>query len=313
MDRATVSEQQLEISASGRSVQSMAVGTAPVNWNNDDLPNWRPPVAFSEMLDAMAAAGYSGTEYGAGFPRDPVELQAEFNARDLELCGSYHWFHFQDAKKFSNELDALDPIFRALSSVGCTNLIVASAMIPERIGVAGRVPTDESMGWSRFEWEALQLGLARIRDRAAGWRITPHFHNHVGSHVESPSEVERLVTLLPEGVDLCFDTGHYAFGGGDPVAFVQRHAGRIGYLHLKDVDENILALAKRSGRGFLDALRQYIFCELGQGAVDIPQIVATLKNTGYSGWVIVEQDTCPGDPTATARRNREFLRSVCEI
>jgi inosose dehydratase len=313
MDQATVSEKQLDKTAARRIVQPMAVGTAPVNWNNDDLPNWSPPVAFSEMLDAMAAAGYSGTEFGAGFPRDPVELRPELNARGLELCGSYHWFHFQDAKKFTDELDALDSVIQALSSVGCTNLIVASAMTPDRIGVAGRVPADESMSWSAAEWDALQLGLVRIRDRAAAWRIRSHFHNHVGSHVESPSEVERLVALLPEGVDLCFDTGHYAFGGGDPVAFVQRHADRIGYLHLKDVDGNILASAKRSGLGFLDALRQYIFCELGQGAVDIPQIVATLKNTGYSGWVIVEQDTCPGDPTATARRNREFLRNVCGI
>jgi len=313
MDPATLSEDQLEKRTARRIVQRMAVGTAPVNWNNDDLADWRPHVSFVDMLDAMASAGYSGTEFGADFPRDPIELQAALSARDLDLCGLYHWFHFQDSNQFSAELEALEPVFEALASVGCTNLIVASAMTPQRIDVAGRVPEDGSTSWSEAEWNSLCHGLAQIRDRAAIWGIRPHFHNHVGSHVESPSEIEHLVALLPEGVDLCFDTGHYAFGGGDPVSFVERHASRICYLHLKDVDGNILASARQSRLGFLDALRQYIFCELGQGAAGIPRIIATLKDAGYSGLVIVEQDTCPGDPTATAQRNRDYLRAVCGI
>jgi inosose dehydratase len=152
-----------------------------------------------------------------------------------------------------------------------------------------------------------------VRDRAESLGIHVHFHNHVGSHVESPQEVEYLTQNLPSGVDLCFDTGHFAFGGGDSLKFVEQHAAEIGYLHLKDVDKAILDEARSERLGFLNALKKYVFSELGQGIVDVPAVVSCLQQTGYSGWIIVEQDTCPGDPTLTATRNREYLRSACGI
>jgi inosose dehydratase len=292
---------------------TLTVGTAPVNWNNDDLPGWRPHAPFAEVLDAMASAGYQGTEFGADFPHDSIELKTALRMRDLELCGSFQWFHFQDSDQFSTELDGLDHLLPALAGAGCRHLIVASAMTPERIAIAGRVSEHGTECWSEKEWEHLQAGLASIRDRVQQWHIQTHFHNHVGSHVESPAEVETLINFLPELVDLCFDTGHYALGGGDPADFVGENVHRIGYLHLKDVDPNILTATRESGSGFLNALRNYVFCELGQGSADVPRIISTLESTGYAVWVIVEQDTCPGDPTETAKRNRDYLRDVCGI
>jgi inosose dehydratase len=312
MDQATVNQRQTEQAHVYRK-QTLAVGTAPVNWNNDDLPDWQPHVPLAKMLDAMAAAGYQGTEFGAGFPRNPIELSALLNSRNLELCGSYHWFHFQDPAAFSAELDGLDEVFSALAAVGCRDLIVASAMTLKRTEIAGRVPENRTAGWSTGEWDNLRRSLNSIRDRAEQWHIQVHFHNHVGSHVESPAEVETLIDYLPDGVDLCFDTGHYAFGGGDPEGFVRRHSQRIGYIHLKDVDPVALNSTRKSGLGFLGALRSYVFCDLGRGSAEIPKIVSTLEAAGYSGWVIVEQDTCPGDPTETATRNRAYLREVCGI
>jgi inosose dehydratase len=292
---------------------TLAVGTAPVNWNNDDLPNWRPFFQLSNMLEAMSGAGYSGTEYGARFPRDPVELKSELEPRGLSLCGSFQWFHFHHPNVFALELADLDNVLKALSSLDCHNLIVASAMTAERIAIAGQVPEDGGAGLPDQGWSALADGLVKIRDRAATYEVRVHFHNHVGSHVESPAEVERLVEQLPIGVDLCFDTGHYAFGGGDSLHFVERFADKIGYLHLKDVDKSVLKEAQRDHLGFLNALRKFIFCELGQGMVDVPAIVSRLQSSGYTGWIIVEQDTCQGDPTETAARNRKYLQTACGI
>jgi len=313
MDQTTVSEKQASRTEAVSATTAISVGTAPVNWNNDDLSNWRRRLPLAEMLDAMVNAGYSGTEYGAGFPRDPNELRDELEPRGLLLCGSYQWLHFQHSTVFTLELAELDGVLRALAGLDCRNLIVSSAMTPERIALAGNVPPDGTSGLTPEGWQALADGLAKVRDRAAAWDIRVHYHNHVGSHVESPNEVERLVEVMPNGVDLCFDTGHYAFGGGDPVAFVRRHASLIGYLHLKDVDKTVLAEARAERLGFLNALRRYVFSELGQGAVDVPAIIAALRSANYGGWVIVEQDTCKDDPTKTATRNRTYLRSTCEI
>ncbi len=313
MDRAATSQTTSSVESDLDRQGTLAIGTAPVNWNNDDLPNWRPLVPLSDMLDAMSSAGYAGTEYGALFPRDPAELRTEIEPRGLSLSGSFQWFHFQHPNVFTLELAELDNVLQALSFLDCHNLIVASAMTAERIAIAGQVPDDGTAGLPDKGWSALTDGLAKIRDRAATYGVHVHFHNHVGSHVESPAEVNRLVRELPSEVDLCFDTGHYAFGGGDSLQFVERHADKIGYMHLKDVDKSVLDEAQREHLGFLNALRRFIFCELGQGMVNIPDIVFGLRSSGYSGWIIVEQDTCEGDPTETARRNREYLNTACGI
>jgi inosose dehydratase len=289
------------------------VGTAPVNWNNSDLPDARPPLPVDQLLDVMAASGYAGAEYGDGYPTEPEALHNALSSRNLRLCGAYRWLHLTDPIRFQQELAALEPVLDLLAAVDCHNLIVADAMTPERIQVAGHVPADDSAGLTPDEWAALAENLAQVSSLAERRQIQTHYHNHVGTHVETPAEVGHLLSLLPSGVDLCFDTGHYAFGGGDPVAFVNEHAGQIGYLHLKDVDSEVLAQVRVEGLSFLDALRRFIFCDLGDGMVSIRSILSSLAGVDYQGWIVVEQDTCPGDPTETATRNRRYLRQCCGL
>jgi len=55
-----------------------------------------------------------------------------------------------------------------------------------------------------------------------------------------------------------------------------------------------------------------VFCELGRGCIDFAAVLHWLKNLGYKGYVLVEQDILPGmgTPKESARRNREYLRSL---
>ena len=292
----------------------LRVGTAPVNWNNGDVPDWREPTPFPRILDEMAAAGYAGTEHDRQFPDDPATLRAALDARGLALCASYQWVRLSAKEGFAEDLVAVDAILDMLAAVGCGTLVVADAMTPARIALAGRVPADGVGGLDDAGWRRLEENLRKIADRAMGRGVRTCYHNHVGSHVESPAECARLVDLLPStGASLCFDTGHYAYGGGDPTAFVLEHGGLIGHLHLKDVDASVLARARAERWGFTDALRQVVFCPFGDGMVDIPAIVHALRMANVDGWVIVEQDTCLGDPTAQAAAHRAYLRQTCGI
>jgi inosose dehydratase len=295
-------------------MSNLRVGTAPVNWNNSDVPSWRTPIPFPQILDEMAAAGYAGTEHDRQFPDDPAVLKAELAERGLTLCASYQWIHFSPETGIEQDLAALDGILTLLEALECPVLVVADTMTPERIALAGRVPRDGSASLDGSGWQRLAENLGRVAEQAAARGIRTCYHNHVGSYVESPAECARLVDLLPEtGATLCFDTGHYAYGGGDPTAFVQDHSDLIGHLHLKDVDPDMLDRARLSGWSFVDALRQIIFCPFGTGMVDIPAIVASLQAADFDGWVVVEQDTCPEDPTKRAAANRDYLWSCCGI
>lgn len=297
-----------------RSGGGPSVATAPVNWNNSDVVGWSDEVPFAALLDRMVAAGYDATEYGANFPTEPEPLCAALAERGMRLCGAYHALPLQVDGAMDRAKPDLDRLLALLAAVGCRDLIVAFALTPARIAVAGRVPADGAAGMTEAEWGATARNLAILGESAAAHGLRAHVHNHVGSFVETPAEIERLLEVLdPDLIDLCYDCGHHAFGGGDPVTFVARHHRRIGYLHLKDVDPTVLADARRRRLGFIEALRQYVFCELGQGMVDVPGITKTMIDNGYRGWMVVEQDTTPRDPTESARANRAFLRDRCGL
>jgi inosose dehydratase len=290
----------------------LRIATAPVNWNNDDLPDWRVHTPFPRILDVMREAGYSATEFGANFPADPTSLQRALSERSMELCGAYQWLPLRAHSCLAQRLNELDATFATLQACGCNHLIIADELTPERVALAGHVPGDGSKSLDSHQYRDLAHGVAVTAEHADRFGLRTHVHNHVGTYVETPDEVAALAVEMDPGVaDFCFDTGHYAYGSGDPVQFVQQYPHRIGYLHLKDVDAKVLAAAKMNAWSFLAALRQVIFCRFGEGVVDIPAIIDTLTQSSFDGWIVVEQDTCRGDSTEMAADNLAYLIDYC--
>ena len=124
-------------------------------------------------------------------------------------------------------------------------------MSPQRIALAGTFPPTAAPGSATTSWSLLAAGLRLVCEQATASGVRVHYHNHVGTYVETPAEVDRfLAETAGDDLDLCFDTGHYAYGGGDPTAFALEHAAQIGYLHLKDVSASVLAEARAQGWSF---------------------------------------------------------------
>jgi inosose dehydratase len=121
-----------------------------------------------------------------------------------------------------------------------------------------------------------------------------------------------LAETDPEVLGLCFDTGHYRFGGGDPLNGLQRHADRIWHVHFKDHAPTVAARTRREGLGGVEAVGLGVFCELGQGDNEFPAILAKLQELHYAGWIVVEQDVLPGmgSPKESAGRNRDYLHRI---
>ena len=106
-------------------------------------------------------------------------------------------------------------------------------------------------------------GVARAVELARDRGFDPTFHHHMGTRVQSPAEIERLL----EGTDvgLLLDTGHLTAAGGDPVGCLRDWRDRIDHLHVKDVRLDLLRTAGDWG----EAWRGGAFCELGAGDVDL--------------------------------------------
>ena len=145
--------------------------------------------------------------------------------------------------------------------------------------------------------------------------LRPVFHHHAGTYIETPQEVSRLVELT--GAGICLDTGHYAYGGGDPAEGAKSLGEHMEYMHWKDVNAERLAAARREHLSFTQGVSTGVFCPLGDGSVAFRHLLDHLKAAGYDGWIVVEQDVNIGDPSApspfeSARASREYLRSIMD-
>lgn len=273
---------------------------------------------YVRVIDEMQQTGYSGTELGDwGFmPTDPAFLTQELGSRHLSLLASWVSVFLHDASRHQESADDAVRTAKLLAAVGGReNLIVLGNDPygdPVRTKHAGRITPD--LGMSEAQWQTFVRGANYVARRVmdeAGLRTV--FHHHIGTWVETPEETRRLMDMTdPEVLGLCFDTGHWAFAGGHPVRGVYEFADRIWHVHFKDHDPNVARQSREQGWDGPTSVGNGVFCELGRGDVDFPGVVKALRDIGYAGWIVVEQDVLPGmgTPKESAQRNREYLRSI---
>jgi inosose dehydratase len=196
-------------------------------------------------------------------------------------------------------------------------IVLADVMTKSRMAVAGSV-NEQRDGMDDEQWQAAAQILTRVTEACHELGLGSVFHHHAGTYIETPREIERLCESVDDSLlGLCLDTGHYFYGGGDPVDAVRKYGSRIRHLHLKDVQPPVLETVRREGVDFIEAVRRGVFCELGDGAVDFPKVIDGLTANGFTGWAIVEQDTDVSqegiDPFASAVRSRKYLRDTIGI
>lgn len=294
------------------------IANAPVSWGvlEFDLDGER--ASFGQVLQEMHETGYAGTELGDwGFlPTEVKRLELELLKHQLSLLAAFVPVALSDPSAHAQgETTALRTARLVATIAGETAFIVLSddnGHDAIRTLNAGRVqPTH---GLKDAQWKVFIEGTQRIAHAVAeqtGLRTV--FHHHCGGFVETPEEVDKLMSLTdPDLIGLCLDTGHYQFGGGDPLAAVKQYADRIWHVHFKDFNPEIAARSSAQEWDYFESVLQGVFCELGQGEVDFPTILTELKKNGYKEWIVVEQDVLPGmgAPRESAQRNRDYLRSI---
>lgn len=137
------------------------------------------------------------------------------------------------------------------------------------------------------------------------WGIKAALHNHLDTPVETEEQIEEFLKRCPS-CGLVLDTAHLALAEGDPVRIAGRYAGRIAGLHIKDW------LTTNPEVGMDMWIRRGRFCELGAGNIgmDNAAVLRALADSGYDGWVFVEQDTHLQDPLKDLAVSLDFMRSA---
>ncbi|CAJ1500263.1 sugar phosphate isomerase/epimerase family protein [[Mycobacterium] burgundiense] len=285
----------------------MKIAGAPISWGVCEVPGWGHQLGPDRVLAEMRRAGLTATELGPeGFlPADTVALTALLDGFGLACVGGFvpvvlHDAGHDPAKDLAGPLDSL-------SAAGAGLVILAAATGAD--GYDSRPVLDDS------QWATLLSNLDRLAAAAAERGIKAVLHPHVGTMVENRAEVHRV--LAGSSIPLCLDTGHLLIGGTDPLELTRLAPDRIEHTHLKDVDAALCAKVQAGDMSYTDAVAAGLYVPLGAGDVDIAGIVKLLRDNGYDGWYVMEQDAIldaePDEqdgPLSDVMASVSYLRSI---
>ncbi len=306
------------------SAAEMRVASAPVSFGVDEILQddaWMPEP--DDMLDWMVDIGFDGTELGSpGYMGDGRQVHDRLSSRGLELVGAFLPQHFSRAEKVAEDRAWLAETLRLIADgtpSGSHPFAVLSDHFDEadRRAFSGRIAEHPETWLSPTRFRTLVDNLHRAAEtcRAAGFE--PVLHPHAGTYVETADEIARVADAIdPSVVGLCLDTGHFRFGGADPVQAARDYREIIRHVHIKDCRLAVMQGVKDEGLGLEDALARGVFCQLGVGDSGIDEVIAQLRADGYSGWLVIEQDQAlrssdtPASVIAGQRANREYLRAL---
>ncbi|MEM7567629.1 MAG: TIM barrel protein, partial [Pseudomonadota bacterium] len=261
---------------------TLRIANAPCSWGVEFADDPRNP-AWTQVLDDCVAAGYKGIELGpVGYmPEDASVLGDALAERGLALVAGVVFRAFHDPAQWEDVLDGAHRTARALKAHGAKHMVLIDSISPRRAPTAGRPSEAERMGAEEWHGFASRFAeIARIGTEEYGLDVS--LHPHAAGFMDFEEETERLLGEIDaDHLKLCFDTGHAAYAGYDPVAFMRRHMARISYMHFKDIDPAVKADAIANRTGFYEACAKGIFCNLGDGEVDFPAVRALLVESGF--------------------------------
>lgn len=292
---------------------SIRIGTAPDSWGVwfPDDPNQVP---WRRFLDEVVEAGYTWIELGPyGYlPTDPNELADELGTRGLKLSAGTVFTGFHKGEdQWQRAWDQALAVAGLASKLGAEHLVV----IPDLWRSDATSEVLEARTLDDAQWKKLAAGHDRLgKALLEEFGMKQQFHSHADSHVGTYREVERFLQETDAAyTNLCLDTGHFAYYGGDNLRLIDAYPERIGYLHLKQVDPELLFDVLKNDVPFADAVTQDIMVEPPNGVPELGPIIERVARIDPQIFGIVEQDMygCSVDrPFPIAKRTREHIFSA---
>ena len=255
---------------------SIRFGYAAITWGGND----------PQAIDDISALGFRGIQLRASaverWGTRPEALRDLLAARGLTLVA------------LSSGLVRLDP---AVAEPDLALHLRNARFLRDAGGLFLQVVDERPRGRSPGSDDIRRMGrlLTELGRRTADLGVPLGYHNHMGNLGQSPEEVAAVLEASdPRFLKLELDVAHYRQAGGDPAEAIRRHADRLLFLHLKDVESPVPGGAPDS----------YRFVELGRGTVDFRAVFAALRSADFSGWAIVELDRSetPKESGAISRR-----------
>ena len=259
------------------------VGCQTIIWGSDAIREDLPRV-----LGEVAGCGYDGVEIGARHLdlTRPGPTKQLLSANSLELVGLHtnkSCLSQEEARRGFTEGRA---IMHAIARLGGDHLIISGQPSGQELH-----NLDE---------------LALIAERS---RVKVCYHNHYQEIEDDYRGLREICASTdPALVGLALDLGWIHRAGASAEEAIREFVDRVQILHFKDVT-GILPPNREGLTG--EDLAAAV--EIGQGDLSWMPIVGLIQDHGFSGWIVVEQDSTKKSPAASSRQSREYLRDACGI
>jgi inosose dehydratase len=287
--------------------RELKVAGAPISWGVSELPGWGYRMPPDRVLAEMKEVGLDATELGPpGYmPEDPGARRELLDRNGMRLVAGFLAVVLHD--RGHPALAQLEREAGTLEASGAEVLVLAAALPGESY--------DRDERLSGPEWIALAEALVDAEEVASAHGLRLAFHPHAGTAVARKEDVYTL--LETTAVEICLDTGHLFLGGADPGAIARDAAGRVGHVHLKDLDRTLAERVRSGELSYAEGVRAGLYRPLGQGDLDVEAVFTRLREAGYRGWYVLEQDTAltaepepARGPVAAARQSIEYFRGL---
>lgn len=289
--------------------EKVKLGIAPIAWTNDDMPELGGENTFEQCISEMALAGFTGSEIGNKYPKDPVTLKKALDLRGMAICNA--WFSsFLTTKPLKETVDAFIRHRDFLYEVGAR--VIGAAEQGHSIQGMMNVPVlKKKPHFTDEEWKKLADGLNGLGRLAKEKGMILTYHHHMGTGVQTFEEIDRLMDMTGQDLlYLLFDTGHLTFSDVDAEAVLKKYTGRIRHVHLKDIRKEVFAKVKKEDWSFLKAVKEGVFTVPGDGMINFDPLFRILAEKNYEGWFVIEaeQDPAKANPLEYAIKARKFIR-----
>lgn len=268
-------------------------GTNPIAWANDDDQSIGADIPTEQILhEAGRIIGFDGIENGHRWPLDPQELKALLARYGLRFISGWYSTHLR-TRSVADEIAAVQDHLARLKANDCKVCIVCECSD----AVHGK-PDISVNDRPRLTPEGMSALGAKIEEFAtylAGQGVTLAYHHHVGTVVETPQDIDAFMAATGPSTQLLFDSGHCAFGGGDPAQVLVRHVARVAHFHAKNIRRSVIERVRSEGLPFIQGVLAGAFTVPGdpEGEIDFLPLLKILTNAGYDGWLVIEAEQDP--------------------
>lgn len=230
---------------------------------------------FIGTLKAVADMGYNGVEFAGYGGLEAFKLKELLQGFNLISIGSH--------VSYDRLLHALDEEIDYNLTIGSRYIICPHLTEEYRV--------DQST------WQEVFDNLEKIGLHCSERGIEFCYHNHefeLRQQLDGVPVLDKLFqTVSVKAIKVELDTCWVYDAGYDPIAYIQKYAGRIPLIHFKDIQK------QANSRG--------LTVELGQGEVDLMGIAAAALKAGTE-WIIVEQDLCQNPPLVSVQNSLNWIK-----